>query len=371
MSLSMNHWYEIANVDDIASPALLVYPDRVERNIRRAIDVIGDTNRLRPHVKTHKMAEVIGLHVTRGVTRFKAATIAEAEMTANAGAADVLLAYQPVGPNVQRVVALMRKFPATRFGVVVDEAQTIDALETAAAAAGLVLDVWLDVDCGMHRTGTAPECAVPLYGRIASAAGLRAAGLHAYDGHIHDSDLDERRRKADEAYASVAITRRNLEAHGHEVPSVVMSGTPTFPIHAARPTVQCSPGTYVFLDFGYGESLEDLPFEVAALVLTRVVSKPSARHLCLDLGHKSIAAENPHPRVKFLNLPEAQATIHSEEHLVVETPHAGAFRVGDALYGVPRHICPTVALHAEAVVVRNARAEERWAIVARDRVLTI
>jgi D-serine deaminase-like pyridoxal phosphate-dependent protein len=371
--MSMNdRWYEIENVEEIPSPALLVYPDRVERNAQRAIDIIGNAERLRPHVKTHKMAEVIALHVKLGVTRFKAATIAEAEMSAAAGGSDVLLAYQPVGPNVPRVVALLRTFPRTRFGVVVDDACAIEALGRAVAATGLVLDVWLDLDCGMHRTGTAPgTSAVRLYGSVASTSGLRAAGLHAYDGHIHDSDVDVRRRKADDAFASVARTQRDIEAQGLNVPAIVMGGTPTFPMHATRATVQCSPGTYVFSDFGYGESLPDLPFDVAALVLTRVVSKPSARHLCLDLGHKAIASENPHPRGKFLNLPEAQATMHSEEHLVVETPLADEFRVGDVLYGVPRHICPTVALHADAVVVRNARAAERWSVAARARVLTI
>jgi D-serine deaminase-like pyridoxal phosphate-dependent protein len=82
-----------------------------------------------------------------------------------------------------------------------------------------------------------------------------------------------------------------------------------------------------------------MEFLNAALVLTRVVSKPGGNRLCLDLGHKAIASENPHPRVVFLNLPDAQAISHSEEHLVVETERAGEIELGACLYGVPWHVC--------------------------------
>jgi len=114
-----------------------------------------------------------------------------------------------------------------------------------------------------------------------------------------------------------------------------------------------------------------LEFLNAALVLTRVISKPGNNRLCLDLGHKAIAAEKPHPRVQFLNLPDANAVTHSEEHLVVETSRADEFQVGDVLYGIPRHVCPTVALHAEVVVIRAGVAMERWRVTSRDRKLTV
>ncbi len=366
-----DRWYQVANVEEIASPALLIYRDRVERNIRRAIDIVGDVQRLRPHVKTHKLAEVVQMHIELGVTKFKCATIAETEMTASAGAKDMLLGYQPVGPNIQRLLALTRQFPRARFSTVVDDLRVVEALAETFAGAGSPLGVFLDLDCGMHRTGVPPgDSAIAVYRRIASAAGLRAAGLHAYDGHIHDTNVEERRAKADTAFAPVIALKNELEAAGLSVPTIVSGGTPTFPFHAKR-GVECSPGTYVFWDFGYAEGMPDLPFEIAAVLLTRVVSKPGANRLCLDLGHKAVASENPHPRVKLLDLPEATAVAHSEEHLVIETPRANEFQVGDVLYSVPRHICPTVALHNEVVIVRNGRAEERWKVAARDRALTI
>jgi D-serine deaminase-like pyridoxal phosphate-dependent protein len=365
-------WYTVDNVTEIPSPALLVYPERAEQNIRHAIEIVGDVRRLRPHLKTSKLPEIVRMHLAQGVARFKVATIAEAEMAAAAGAADVLLAYQPVGPNVARLVRLVRTFPATRFSAVVDDETAVAALATAAVGGGVVLDLFLDLDGGMHRTGIAQgPRAVDLYRALSTTPGLRAAGLHMYDGHVRGTDPDLRRQAADDAFAHVRALREALTAAGLGIPSVVVGGTPSFPFHARRADVECSPGTTVFWDMAYATTLPDLPFMPAIALLARVVSRPTPNRLCLDLGHKAVASENPHPRVTLFGLEDATAIGHSEEHLVLDTDRAGDFPVGTAIYGVPWHVCPTVALHEQAIVVRNGRADERWHVVARARTLTI
>jgi len=363
-------WYEFSNVAEVDSPALLIYADRAEENVRRMIAIAGGPERLCPHVKTHKLAELVRLQMALDIKKFKCATIAEAEMVADCGGSDVLLAYQPVGPKVQRLIQLIKKFPRTSFSAIADDETAIHALATAAALAGVKIKLLMDVDCGMHRCGVAPgPKAFALYRLMASLPGLEASGLHAYDGHVDDKDIAIRTKNCDEAFATVTALRRELS--DLPVPRIVAGGTPTFPIHARRPEVECSPGTCVLWDAQYEASCPDLGFLSAALVLTRVISKPGSNRLCLDLGHKAIAAEKPHPRVLFLNLPDAKAVTHSEEHLVIETSRADEFAVGDVLYGVPRHVCPTVALHAEAVVVQNGRAEKKWKIAARDRMLSV
>ena len=365
-------WYTVTNVDQVPSPALLVYPDRVEENIRKMIELAGGVDRLRPHMKTNKLPEVVRMQIDEGITRFKCATIAEAEVAAMCAAADVLLAYQPVGPNVQRFVQLVKKFPGTRFSALVDDEGAILALSRAATVAGVTLELFLDLDCGMHRTGIAPGAkAIELYRRLSDSPGLHAAGLHVYDGHIRDSDIAARTAECDAAFAQLAAMRDQLIDAGLSVPEVVAGGTPTFPIHARRPGVQCSPGTSVFWDLGYETLLPDLDFHPAVLVLTRVISRPTSKILCLDLGHKAIASESPHPRVELIGLADARAVGHSEEHLTIETERADEFPVGTPLYGIPWHICPTVALHQEAVVVRDGRAVERWQVVARARTITV
>ena len=364
-------WYLVDDVEAIASPALLVYPDRVRENIARMIAVAGGTARLRPHVKTHKLPQVVRMQLEAGITKFKAATIAEAEMTAAAGAADVLLAYPVVGPNIARLIDLVHRFPRTTFSALADDASAVQALSAGASAAGVTLNLWLDVDAGMHRSGIEPgAAATEVYRLFSTLPGLRAAGLHAYDGHLHQPERAVRTVACEASFAPVEKFRHALIASGLPVPSVVAGGTPTFPIHARRPDVDCSPGTSLFWDWGYTQKLPDMDFLPAALLLTRVVSKPGGHRVCLDLGHKAVASENPQPRVYLFGLDDATAIGHSEEHLVIETSQAARLRVGEAIYGLPYHICPTVALHNEAVVIDGGHACERWPIVARARRIT-
>ena len=102
-------WYQLNNPDTLDTPALMVHPDRVISNIRRAKEIVGDINRLRPHVKTHKMLEVGKLQVKEGIKKFKCATLAEAEMMAKAGAESILIAYQLVGPRPSQLSQLKLK----------------------------------------------------------------------------------------------------------------------------------------------------------------------------------------------------------------------------------------------------------------------
>jgi D-serine deaminase-like pyridoxal phosphate-dependent protein len=365
-------WYRIANEDDVASPALLVYPERIAENIGRMIALAGGPDRLRPHVKTHKLPQVVRMLLDHGIGKFKAATIAEAEMTAAVGGRDVLLAYPAVGPTAGRLAELVLRFPETRFHALADSDRGVADLAAAAAAKGVTLDVLVDLDVGMHRTGVAAgPGAAAIYQLIAATPGLAPGGLHAYDGHLHDTDHDRLVAATTAAFAPVWRLRDDLLAAGLPVPLVVASGTPTFPILARHEGVEVGAGTTVLWDAGQPQVSPDLDFLNAAVLLARVVSRPTPDRLCLDLGHKAVASEMPHPRVRIFGLEDAVFPGHNEEHLVVETPRAAAHPVGTVLYALPRHVCPTVALHAEVVVVEGGRAIDRWPVAARARRLTV
>jgi D-serine deaminase-like pyridoxal phosphate-dependent protein len=195
--------------------------------------------------------------------------------------------------------------------------------------------------------------------------------LHAYDGHVSQYDPALRGAACAEAFAPVLALRDQLLAAGLPVPRVVAGGTPTFPMHASRQDVECSPGTTVLWDASYATKFPDLDFRNAAVLLTRVVSKPGGNRLCLDLGHKAVASEMPHPRVVFPDLPDAQFITHSEEHLVLESPGASRLGVGAEVLGVPWHVCPTLALHMEAVLIEQHRVTGSHRIDARARKLTV
>lgn len=365
-------WFHIEDEDQIASPALLLYRDRIEHNLKLMIQIAGGPERLRPHVKTHKLGPLIQRQLELGIKKYKAATIAEAEMCAQAGAPDVMLAMPCVGINAHRYAELAVKYPATTFSTITDDEETIRFLAAAAQQHRVTLGVYLELDCGMARTGIVPgEQAAFLAKTIKDTPRLQFAGLHAYDGHIHDKEIEVRRRRCLEAFEPILAFRKELNSNGVIVKELVAGGSPTFAIHAAHDDRTCSPGTTVLWDFGYGDRCADLPFKPAAVLLARVISKPGTNRLTLDLGHKSVAAENPHPRVRFEELPEAKALMQSEEHLVLEVEQPERFLIGQALHGIPLHVCPTVALHGEAVVIDGQKVVDRWPIPARNRKITV
>lgn len=365
-------WFHIDNEAEIPSPALLLYKDRIEHNLKRMIEIAGDAARLRPHVKTHKLAPLVARQIELGITRFKTSTIAETEMCAAAGASDVLLAMPCVGPNAARLAELALKFPATSFSTIADAEDTIRFLASAAQQHNVTIGVFIELDCGMARTGIVPgDAAAWIVHSIKDAPRLQFRGIHAYDGHIHDESLDVRRERCDTAFEPVHQFRCRLQGEGVIVKELVAGGSPTFAVHAQHADRTLSPGTTVLWDFGYGDKHPDLPFLPAAVLLARVISKPGRDRLTLDLGHKSVAPENPHPRVRFEELPDAVAVMQSEEHLVLETERAHEFLIGQALHGIPRHVCPTVSMHGEAHLIENARFTERWPITARNRRITV
>jgi D-serine deaminase-like pyridoxal phosphate-dependent protein len=364
--------FQVSNEAEIPSPSLLVYPDRIFQNLERMLQIAGGPERLRPHVKTHKLPEVVGMQISQGIKNFKCATIAECEMTAGSGARDVLLAHQPTGPNAARLRFLAERFPRVTWGAVVDDAGVVRILSDLFAGSAEPLRVYLDLDCGMRRSGIAPgEEAFALCETVASAPGLELAGLHAYDGHNHEPNVEKRTAQCESDFALVLAFQKKLRAAGMLAPNLVAGGSPTFPIHAQHADRECSPGTTILWDAGYGRDCADLPFEPAAALLTRVISKPGDGRLCFDLGHKAVAADKPLPRACLLGLEDATHSLHSEEHLALETSAAKDWAVGDCAYAIPEHICPTVALHDEVWVVTDGEATTCWEVSARRRRLGI
>ena len=365
-------WYKIKDLEDIITPALLVYPDRIEKNISTMIAMAGGTQNLRPHIKTHKTAEIVQLQLNRGIQKFKCATIAEAELLGNCGAADILLAVQPVGPNINRFFRLILEFPNSQFSAIVDNVRTVEKIAKIAREKGIVVPLWLDINNGMNRTGIPPNAeAVELYKKIYEDPNLKAAGLHVYDGHIHNKELLEREKKCNEDFEAVLDLKGNLEELGCSVPTIVAGGSPTFPIHLKREGVETSPGTTLLWDAGYTASYKDMEFLPAAVLLTRVISKPSPNLVCFDLGHKHLASEMNFPRVMLLEGESCTQIGQSEEHLMVQCPNDEMFAVGDAAYAIPVHICPTVAKYKEVLTVVDGSLSGAWQVAARNLKINI
>lgn len=369
--MDVYEWYEVQEPEKIDSPALLIYLDRIKSNLEEALHIIGSASRLRPHVKTCKIAEVCELMMQKGVTKFKCATIAEAEMLGLIKAPDVLLAYQPVGPKLERFLTLAANYPETVFSCLADNEGDVRKMAERAAANGIIISLFIDINIGMNRTGTLPEHVASLAGIIEAEGWLKLEGLHAYDGHIADTDLELRKERSDAAFEPVLLLQEQLETVFDRELRVVAGGTPTFTIHANRADLECSPGTFIFWDYSYSKLLPDLPFQPAAVLLTRIISIVDAQTICIDLGHKAVSAEMPQPRMHFINQEEMTPVSQSEEHLTLTVSDSSVFKTGDLLYAIPMHVCPTVALHERVQVISENELIDSWLTIARDRKISI
>jgi D-threonine aldolase len=366
-------WYSILNAGEVYTPALVFYRSGLKENIERLKSMIDDPLRLRPHVKTHKTREAALMMMEAGIRKFKCATIAEAEMLGMIKAPDVLMAYQPVGPGIQRLISLQLDYPATRFSCLLDSKAVAASLSSMAEKNCLIIPVYIDLNVGMNRTGIAPDQeAIELYRYSSSLKGLRVLGLHFYDGHVREREIEKRRTVCLEVLSKVKALRKELTDAGYVKPQLVGGGSPSFPIYAREEDMECSPGTFILWDKGYRDSLPEQEFLTSGLVLTRIISLPGPNKVCMDLGYKSISSENDllH-RIHFLNAPDLKITSQSEEHLVAEAPPGHSWQIGDLLYVLPVHICPTVALYDNALVVEDGMITDSWQIIARKRRINI
>ena len=358
----MMEWYELKNADRILTPALALYPKRINYNIEKMIKIAGNPDRLRPHVKTYKMPQIVQMQMDKGIKKFKCATLMEAKMLAETGVKDVLLAMPLTGPNQLVFRALKKEFPKTNFSTLVDSEEQVKQWK-------ILLDhdkvaLYIDINVGMGRTGIFPEKAATLAEVINSIRQFELKGLHIYDGHIRTSDLTERSKMCNDAFEKVNKLIEQMHLPDQEL---ICGGSATFPIHAKYKGRTLSPGTTLLWDAGYNTHFPDIPMQNAAVLLSRIISKPGEDRICLDLGHKSVASEMQDKRVHFPQLTNYKRVGHSEEHLVCQVDDRDKWNIGDLLYGIPWHICPTVALHNEVLVVKNHQVFDIWKVEARGR----
>jgi D-serine deaminase-like pyridoxal phosphate-dependent protein len=365
--------YCVSEVDDVLTPALVLYPEFIASNIERTLALLGgDADRWRVHIKTAKLGHTLLMMVERGVRNFKCATTLELLVACQSGAADVLLAYPSIGANARRVREIADQFPKIRISVLAENDEQV--LQWRGSRVG----IFLDINPGMNRTGIERSQGdkVLSLARAVSGAGLEFRGLHYYDGQYGGMGERERTVAAHRGYDSLLNLAGGIEHNGVPVPEVITAGTPTlfsslsyqgFRGRAFRHRV--SPGTIVYCD---ATSLAQLPseygFRPAVLVLARVVSRPRAGIVTCDAGHKAVSADAGVPTCVVVGHPELAPLSPSEEHLpmALEEGAAGP-QVGEALYLLPRHVCPTVNNFDCALLVRDGQIESVEKVSARGR----
>lgn len=359
--------YKLQNESVILTPNILLYPELVKANIALTLKNCTAKN-LRPHIKTIKCKELVLMLLEAGVTKFKCATLKEASLLAEVGAVDVLLAYPLVSANINAFLDLTVSFSKTTFRVLVDSVDGAHILNEQALARSIHVDVFIDMNLGMNRTGVSLTEVLEFGVQVSQLSNLKVIGLHGYDGHIQDNDLDERYKKIKPILDNVLLLYKKLEEALHSKLTLVLGGSNTFPIYRELPFVECSPGTFMLWDWGYTCTLKEQPYHCAAVLVSRVISKPTRSTLCLDLGHKAVAAENNiDKRIYVIGHSDWKVVSQSEEHLIVEVPEQewDKFNVGEMQYIIPYHICPTIAKYPYYQIIKEGQAIEKWGIAQR------
>lgn len=365
--------YRIDRVDLVMTPALAIYPEIVDENIATTMRLVGgDQERLRPHVKTAKLAFTMRRFVEHGIRNFKCSTSLELSTVCEAGARDVLVAYPLVGAAARRVRDIADQFPEVEVSALVECREQIASWE------GSRVGLFIDVNPGMNRTGIEQDRVDEMIklARAIQNAGQAFRGLHYYDGHLSSLSLTERESVAHRGYDRLMEIAAAFERAHVEIGEVITAGTPAFPCtlsysaFASRPFIhRASPGTIVYNDCS---SLAQLPAEYgyrpAAIVVSTVVSRPSSGRFTCDAGHKTVSADAGIPNCAVLGRPDFLPTKPSEEHLPMDTLEGSAPPpIGSTLYLVPRHICPTVNNFDHALLVIGGKIVGVEPVTARGR----
>ncbi len=353
-----------APLDDLDTPTLLLDRVACDRNLRKMADFFqGRSCQLRPHFKNHKCVTLARRQLDAGsAVGMTCAKLGEAEVLAQAGISDLLIANQVVGRRkIARLVELAR---GTDLKVAVDDVAQAKPISEAASKAGVRVGILVEVDIGMGRCGVPPgEPALELARSIRSLDALRFDGIQAFEGHVvYVNDPLERAKLVQQSMDKAVQTRRLLEDHGIEVRILSGGSSSTHQISGRMDGVdEIQAGSYATLDWRYAETLPE--YEVALSVLTRVISKRPGESV-LDVGIKGAGCEFGSPRIK--RYPNADIPqFVAEEHCIVRGEPT--WEIGQAVELLPSHTCTTCNLYRQMVVHEGGRVVEIWPIEASGR----
>jgi D-serine deaminase-like pyridoxal phosphate-dependent protein len=348
-------------VHAVDTPSLLLDAVALEGNLRHMAAFFESRHcKLRPHFKSHKCTHIAKLQLKAGAVGITCAKLGEAEVLADAGIRDILIANEIVGAvKISRLVELAKR---ARPMIAVDSPENVRMVSTAASKAGVKIRVLVEVDIGQNRCGVKPgQPALELARLVTSLPGLVFEGLQGYEGHIVDlRDLAERTEKTRAALGVLVDTRKLIQQSGIPVKIVSGGGTGTYTINGDFPGIdEVQAGSYACMDWWYSDIRPE--FRQAQTILTTVISQSTPDVAVVDVGRKGIGAEFGPPRVKGICDAEI-ARFGSEEHAVISLPRGSAIGIGDHIELIPSHGCTTSNLYHEYVLHREGIVTDVWPI---------
>lgn len=360
-------------IEELDTPCMLIDLDKLEANIRNwQATIAANGVNLRPHVKTHKVPEIAHMQLAAGSPGITVAKVSEAEVFAEAGCNNIFIAYPTVGPvKWKRAAELAREITLI---VGVDSLVGAQGLSAAAQAAGSTIQVRVEIDTGLNRSGIPAENALELCRAVQNLPNLELDGLFTFRGPSFPGAAGRSAEELGREEGQIVVDlAEELRSAGIPIRNVSVGGTPTSRPAATVPGVtEVRAGTYVFSDWmmiAGGHVPED---EVALSILCTVSSRPAPDKATVDGGSKTFSGDsNP---AKY-NVPGYARAVGldgyiesmSEEHGVMRLGPDAQPQIGDRIAFHPLHVCPTVNLSDELIGVRNGVVEKVWPILARGK----
>jgi D-serine deaminase-like pyridoxal phosphate-dependent protein len=359
------------------TPEIVLDLDVVRANIDRAAATAHEMGVVvRPHTKTHKLPRIAHMQVEAGAVGVQVAKLGEAEVMADGGIEDILVGYPIVGEH--KLARLADLAERVTISVTVDSDEVAAGISRVARERGLTIPVLIELDTGLRRLGVLPgPAAADLAERIAALPGIELAGVFSHEGHVYTQARDdgERERLTQEACRAAVDTAEVIRSRGLAAPIVSVGSAGTFRFAVRCPGVtEVRPGTYVFNDRSQIAQGAATAADLAAFVITTVVSRPTPERIVVDAGSKVLTSDRmlvPDPPASFGRVwghNDWDVVRLSEEHGVLEVPPDAEARVGDRLAIVPNHVCPTINLASAVTVVEGGQVVGHWPVAARGRV---
>ena len=363
--------YKLSNPEYLDTPAMLTYPHLVEHNIDEIIRICGSSENVVPHAKTHKSSDILNMQLAKGIKSYKCATLKEAEVVAECGASQVIIAYPMVHPRkLERFISLTKSFPETDFRVIASTEKHLNLLSIASKNIPKNIGVYMDLDTGMRRTGVQPgSSAIKFYKLIDETLGIEPIGIHVFDGEtLYIPDFEQRSRIVGKNILRMEEIWESVSESGIQVKDNLAGGSWSFQHYADDPNIRPTPGTWIYWDTRNAE-MDELGFQIASLVLGQVVDDDTEMDtVTVDIGSKSCSSDQPlEHRFKLVQHPETELVLQNEEHAVVRL-NGASLNVGDFVLAAPGHACTmTVKFPYTNAVSEEGKLVGIYQHDARDR----
>ena len=360
--------YKLNNPELIETPEHLIFEEKVDHNIKSIISLVGNTDRLIPHAKTHKSKDTLKKLINQGITKHKTSTLNELEILAECEPDLLILAY-PITSKIksERLSKIVKKFPKTKFSTIISTKYHYDLIKEINNLDGF----YIDLDTGMNRTGVLRENVDELLDYIRMSKNKNLKGIHAYDGQTYGIvSIEERTLDTKKTLSDI----RDVEAQIKEKFSsneceIIVGGSWSFHFYIDQKDIKLSPGTWIYWDASNSKQKE-LDFEIAGLVLGQVIDENIDNGtVTIDIGAKAISSDPlTENRLHLIDKPNSKLIFQNEEHGIIQL-NGDSLTIGDYVLAKPGHACTVTPKYNRALSIdKSGNINGIITPHARDRV---